>query len=96
MIDKSLDKEISRGYEAERLMGEPMIKEAFDIVEQDLLAAMLKSSIGDVNTHHELVLSLQILGRIRGHFKIAMETGKLATIQKESVLERAKKLVKTR
>lgn len=88
----NLDKEIRRADEAARLMNEPMVQEAFNLIESDIHSAMRRSAIGDRDTHHELVLSLQMLGRIRNHFQSVLETGKLAQIQKESLAQKAAKL----
>jgi hypothetical protein len=88
----NLDKEISRGFEAERLMNEPLLKEAFSAVEADILTAMKRASIGDEKSHHELVLLYQMLEKIKGSLHTVMETGKLAQIQKESLLQKGKKL----
>lgn len=90
----NLDKEISRGFEAERILNEPMVKEALSLIEEDILHGMKRSAIGDVDTHHELVLMYQIHQRFIGHFKTAMETGKLATIQKETAAQKVKRFLK--
>lgn len=82
------DEEIRRGHEAERLMNEPMLKGAFETVEKSLIDAMRRVAMGDKDTQHELVLSLQLLHRVRGHMVEAMETGKLA----RTMAEKAKRL----
>lgn len=86
------DEEIRRGEEAARLMNEPMLKAGFDLVEKGLIEAMRRVAMGDKDTQHELVLSLQILHRVKGHMVEAMETGKLARIQKETMAEKAKRI----
>ena len=88
----TLDQEIQRGEEARRLMAEPMLSGAFDTVEKGLIEAMRRVAMGDKDTQHELVLSLQILHRVKGYMVEAMETGKLARIQKETMAEKAKRL----
>lgn len=88
----NIDQEISRGFEAQRVMDEPLVKEALSLIEADILAGMKRSALGDTATHHELVLMLQIHERFKKHFQSAMETGKLATIQKETMAQKAKKL----
>ena len=88
----TLDEEIRRGHEAERLMNEPMVKGAFGAIESGLLDAMRRVPIGDHKTQHELVLSLQILDKVKGYMREAMETGKLAKVQKETMADKAKRL----
>lgn len=76
-----MNKDIQRAEEAKRLMAEPMMQEAFASVEMGLVERMKLSSVGDQLTHHELVLCLQLLGRVRRYFEEAIETGKMVQIQ---------------
>ncbi len=88
----TLDEEIRRGNEAARLLNEPLLKGAFSAVESGLVDAMKRVPLGDRDTQHELVLSLQLLNRLQAHMKQHMETGKLALIQKETMAHKAKLL----
>ena len=87
-----VDQEIRRGEEAARLMDSPLLKEAFEKVETGLIDLMKRVEIGNTKTQHELILSLQLLGRIKGHLVETMETGKLARIQKDTLADQAKRL----
>ena len=62
-------------------MAEPMLQEAFAGVETGLVEAMKHAKMGDQLTHHELVLCLQLLGRVKRHFEEAIETGKLVQMK---------------
>ena len=86
--------EIDRGREALRLMEEPLIKEAFDTIESGLIDSMYRCPMADTATQHELVLTLQLLGKFKGMFQEIMETGKLAQIQEESMSNRLVKRLK--
>jgi hypothetical protein len=88
------DEEIRRGQEAGRLLNDPMLKGAFDSVEKGLVDAMRRVAMGDKDTQHELVLSLQLLARVKGHMLEAMETGKLAVIQKETMAQKARRFMR--
>ena len=88
----TVDQEIRRGEEAARLVEAPLLKEAFDKIEAGIIDAMKRVPMGDTKTQHELVLSLQLFGRIKGHMAEVMETGKLARIQKETMAQKAKRL----
>lgn len=90
----TLDQEIRRGDEAKRLMESPLLQEAFEKVEAGLIDAMKRVPMGDTKTQHELVLSLQLFGRIKGHMAEVMETGKLAQLQKETMAQKAKRLLR--
>jgi hypothetical protein len=74
---------IRRAEEAKRLLSEPMLGEAFDNVESGLVGAMKVSIIGDDKTHHELVLCLQLLGRVRNYFQEVIDTGKMEQLQED-------------
>lgn len=76
-----MNTEIRRGEEAKRMLAEPMLGEAFTNVEAGLIGAMKIAALGDQATHHELVLCLQLLGRVKRHFEEAIETGRMAQIQ---------------
>jgi hypothetical protein len=80
--------EIQRGHEAQRLMDEPMVKEAFEKIEHGLIESMKLCPMADRDTQHELVLTMQLLHRFRGIFLETMQTGKLAQMQEETMSHR--------
>jgi hypothetical protein len=86
------EEEIRRGMEAERLMAEPMLKEAFEKTEAAIVDALRRCDLKKDDEAKTLALSLQLLGQIKGHFKTTMETGKMARIQKETMTDKAKRL----
>lgn len=90
----TIDEEIRRANEAERLMNEPLLKEAFDSIEAGIFSAMRQVKLSDEKTQHELILMLQLHNRLKGVFQTHMETGKLARIQKETMAEKAKRLIR--
>lgn len=75
--------EISRGQEAQRLMEHPLMVEAFSVIERTLLDNLKQVPVTDAALEREYVRTLQLLGKLRGHFVEAMETGKLARATKE-------------
>jgi hypothetical protein len=77
---------IRRAEEAKRLLSEPMLAEAFDNVESGLVGAMKNAIMGDEKTHHELVLCLQLLGRVRNYFQEVIDTGHMEQLQAERKL----------
>lgn len=87
------DEEIRRGHEAERVLNEPMLREAFDKTEAGIVAALKACSMGDTKTQHELTIALQLLGRIEKNLKETIQTGKLAQIQKEALSQRLRRVV---
>lgn len=89
-----IDQEIRKAEEARRLLDEPMMKQAFLNIESGLVENLKKVPIGDTKTQHELVLTLQLLTKLKGHFLTVMQTGQMARIQKESMAKRVLRAVR--
>lgn len=75
--------ESKRGEEADRLMDNPIMQEAFSKVRDGIVNSMKDSAFGDEKTHHHLVIALQVLGQIEKHLRDVSTTGKMARIQIE-------------
>lgn len=73
-----------RGDEADRLLANPIYKEAIGRVKDGIINSMQQSPLGDEKTHNRLVIALQLLGQIEKSIKEIAETGKLTRIQVES------------
>lgn len=78
-----MNEHIRKAEEAKRLLNEPMLKAAFEGVESGLIQAMKSAALGDDKTHHELVLCLQLLGRVRHYFKEVIDTGTMEQLQRK-------------
>lgn len=81
------DAEIRKGRDADRIMRDPLFNEAFHGIESNLIDRMKRVPMGDRDTQHELILSLQLLANVKRYFAEMLETGKMAEIQKESTLK---------
>lgn len=90
----NIDKEIREGWEAQQFLESPLFKLAIDGIESDLIDKMKQVAMADIDTQHELILSLQVLGNIRRRITTIVQTGKMAEIQKETLLDKAKKHIK--
>ena len=93
-MNEKLDQEIRSGMNSRRLLDDPVFKEAFSVIESTLIERIRQVPMGDVKTQHELVLSVQLLGQLRNHFQTIIDTGKMAQIQKQTILDRAKRLMR--
>lgn len=78
--------EIKRGEEAERLLSNPIMKEAFSKVRDGIIDSMKTSAFGDERTHHHLVIALQVLEQVQKHLTDVATTGKMAKMQLEQGL----------
>lgn len=88
------DEEIRLGREAAHLLEHPQMKKAFIGIETGLVESLKRVAMGDTKTQHELVLTLQLLEKLKKHFLEVMQTGKMAQIQKESVTKRVIRAVR--
>lgn len=77
------DEEVRRGMEAQRVMAEPLLVEAFSRLESGVLDQLRRVGLGDEKAHHTLIATLQTIGAVKGHLLQIMETGKMASITKE-------------
>ena len=92
-MDKQLN-EITRGDEAARVLENPAYKEAIEAVRAGIIANMASSPLGDEKTHNKLVIALQTLNQIEKQLQDVMMTGKLAAMQRESLLQKAANVIR--
>jgi hypothetical protein len=78
-----MNPEIRRADDAERLLSEPLMKEAFDAVESTLIAHIKRVAVGDSDAQRDLIVSLQLLGKVRGYLQSVIDTGKMARLDEE-------------
>ena len=90
-MDKQLN-EVLRGEEAAKVLESPAYKEAIEAVRAGIIANMTSSPLGDEKTHNKLVIALQTLNQIEKQLHDVMTTGRLAAMQRETVLQKAAKV----
>lgn len=66
---------IERGQQAQRLLNDPLVKEALDTVRQAILASWESST--DSDTREGLWHSLKATEHFKRYFEVAIETGEL-------------------
>jgi hypothetical protein len=62
---------------AKRILADPMINEAWDLLAKEILISWEHSADHDVETRERLWLSLKTLGRFKSHFDSIVTTGKM-------------------
>jgi hypothetical protein len=92
-LDKQLN-EVKRGEEAAKVLESPAYKEAVEAVRAGIIANMASSPLGDEKTHNRLVIALQTLNQIEKQLHDVMTTGKLAAMQKDSLLQKAANIIR--
>ena len=70
-----------RASNAERLLNEPLIKEAFDYLDTEFMRAWKQSSVEDTQARERIYNLCQALEAVKGHLKSVVETGKMAKAQ---------------
>lgn len=77
----SLQDELDRGLKAAKLISDPMLVEAFDLVSQAIHERWEQCPIRDRDGAHELKLQLKLLGDVRANLEQAVANGKLAAAE---------------
>ena len=86
------EQEIRRGFEANRILNEPLLVEAFDALREAILVRMGSVDVGARDAHRDLIVSLQILERVKSHLRDHIATGKMAEISKQTAKERLRRV----
>lgn len=89
-MDKT-ETEILRGERARQLLEEPLIVEAFALIEKEYTQAWLDSPARDVEGREKLFLSIKNLQKVKGHLLQVMERGAFA---KATLAQRAGQTLK--
>jgi len=71
-------KEIKRGQDAERLINDPLYKEAFDTTKNLLIQLMLQTDISEETERDRIYMTIKSLELVEQHIRSVLETGQLA------------------
>ena len=78
-----IDNEIRRAEDAKRLMAEPLMVEAFAKVEEALIGRIKQVDVGATEAQRNLIVTLQLLGKVKQYLEQVIVTGKLAAMEEE-------------
>ena len=67
-----------REREAKRILSEPLVQEAFDILEKGFIDAWKNSAVENTEAGEHLYGLLQCLDAFQQHFRSALEEGQIA------------------
>ena len=84
----TLDEQVARGDRAARLLADPLLVEAFDVLERELHQAWLNSPAGHEREREQIWLMVQLHRRVKGHLEEATKTGRIAQLQIENEEQR--------
>ena len=69
-----------REQKAQALINDPLLKESFDVLREDLMNRWSHSGSTDLEARESIWLAIRLLERIHGHIKSIVETGHMAKI----------------
>lgn len=72
------EEEVRRGENAERLVNDPLYKEAFDVTKEHLIELLLNTKISEEVERDRIYITIKSLDLVDQHIKSILETGKLA------------------
>jgi hypothetical protein len=78
MREGKLNEDRDRGAQAERLLRDPLLVEAFDVLENEFMQAWRQSAVADTEARERIYNLCQALEGVKGHLKTVVDTGKLA------------------
>ncbi len=81
MGNKGTEKQ--RGQDAERLVNDPLYKEAFVTTKELLIDMLLQTAISEEVERDRIYITIKSLGLIDEHIRSVLNTGKLAEGQQE-------------
>lgn len=77
----SLESEVARGGEAQRLMDSQMFKDMCANIQSQLSAQRRAVPLNATDTHTKLIITEQLWGKILDYFQEIADTGKFAAVQ---------------
>ena len=69
-----------RERRAQSLINDPLLKESFDVLKEDLMNRWNHSGSTDLEARESIWLAMRLLSRIQGHINSIVETGHMAKI----------------
>jgi len=69
-----------RERRAQSLINDPLLKEAFDVLKEDLMNRWSSSGSTDLEARESIWLAMRLLDRIHGHVTSIIETGHMNKI----------------
>jgi len=96
MVDHyKLNRDISRGNDAQSLLNNETLKECFSVLERAYIDVWKGTSAKDQDGREKLFLAVNIIGKVREHLTKLASSGRLAASDVEAIAaeEKRKKLL---
>lgn len=91
-----MNKDLVRAEDAKRVLAEPLLQEAFSAVESAIFNELRRVDVGAQDKQRDLIVTLQLLGKLKGYLENIVLTGQMIQLQeeRESWSERVRKRFK--
>jgi hypothetical protein len=87
----ALAKATERAAQAQRLLDDAMLKDAFKGLEEAYTSAWRATLIDDVSGREKLFLAINVVGKVRDHLQGIVNNGKLAAKELQQLAETAER-----
>jgi len=87
----ALAKATERAAQAQRLLDDKMLTEAFKGLEEAYTAAWRATTIDDVSGREKLFLAINVVGKVRDHLTAIVNNGKLAQAELKDLAQTAER-----
>ena len=85
-MGKKKGEELRRADEAKRLLDNPLFKEAFTIIREELIKHLLNTRVAEEMERDRLYITIKALDLVQQHIQSVLETGKLAEKEQEEFI----------
>lgn len=87
----ALAKATERAAQAQRLLDDKMLTEAFKGLEEAYTSAWRATTIDDISGREKLFLAINIVGKVRDHLTAIVNNGKLAQAELKDLAQTAER-----
>lgn len=91
MTEIALTKATERAAQAQRLLDDKMLSEAFKGLEEAYTAAWRATTIDDISGREKLFLAINVVGKVRDHLTAIVNNGKLAQAELKQLAQMAER-----
>ena len=85
-MGKKKGEELRRADEAKRLLDNPLLKEAFTTIREELIRHLLNTRVAEEVERDRLYITIKALDLVKQHIQSVLETGKLAESEQEKFI----------
>jgi hypothetical protein len=85
-MGRNKGEELRRADEAKRLLDNPLFKEAFKTIREELIKHLLNTRVAEEVERDRLYITIKAIDLVEQHIQSVLETGKLAEKEQEEFI----------